>query len=47
MSTFPKTMKAAVLTELRAPLQIVEVTLPEVLAVGQVLVKIHFSGICG
>lgn len=43
----PKTMKAAVLTELKAPLQLAEVTLPDALAVGQVLVKIHFSGICG
>ncbi|MEA3107310.1 MAG: S-(hydroxymethyl)glutathione dehydrogenase / alcohol dehydrogenase [Gammaproteobacteria bacterium] len=47
MSMLPKTMRAAVLTELRAPLQIAEVTLPETLAVGQVLVKVHFSGICG
>jgi S-(hydroxymethyl)glutathione dehydrogenase/alcohol dehydrogenase len=47
MSSIPKTMKAAVLTELRAPLQIVDLTMPESLAVGQVLVKIHFSGICG
>ena len=47
MSTIPKTMKAAVLTELKAPLQILEITMPETLAVGQVLVKIHYSGICG
>jgi S-(hydroxymethyl)glutathione dehydrogenase/alcohol dehydrogenase len=47
MSVMPKTMKAAVLTELKAPLSIVELTMPETLAVGQVLVKIHFSGICG
>ena len=47
MSAMPKTMKAAVLTELKAPLQILEITMPEALAVGQVLVKIHFSGICG
>ena len=40
-------MKAAVLTELKAPLTIAELQMPEVLAVGQVLVKIHFSGICG
>ena len=43
----PKTMRAAVLTELRAPLAVAELTLPDTLAVGQVLVKIHFSGICG
>ena len=47
MTTIPKTMKAAVLTELRAPLQVVELAMPETLAAGQVLVKIHFSGICG
>jgi S-(hydroxymethyl)glutathione dehydrogenase/alcohol dehydrogenase len=40
-------MKAAVLTELRAPLEVVELRLPDALTVGQVLVKIHFSGICG
>lgn len=43
----PKTMKAAVLTALRTPLKIAQITMPETLAVGQVLVKIHFSGICG
>jgi Zn-dependent alcohol dehydrogenase len=47
MSAIPKTMKAAVLTELKAPLRIAELTMPDKLAVGQVLVKIHFSGICG
>lgn len=40
-------MKAAILTELKKPLVIAEVDLPESLAVGQVLVKIHYSGICG
>ncbi len=47
MTTFPQTMKAAILTELRAPLLITEVTLPSKLEVGQVLVKVHYSGICG
>lgn len=47
MSAMPKTMKAAVLVELKAPLVIAELTMPDVLAIGQVLVKIHFSGICG
>ena len=47
MSRLPKTMKAAILTELKRPLSIAVVDLPESLAVGQVLVKIHFSGICG
>ena len=47
MSIMPQTMKAAVLTELKVPLRIAELTMPDALAVGQVLVKIHFSGICG
>lgn len=45
--TLPKKMKAAILTELKAPLVVAEIALPDSLAVGQVLVKIHFSGICG
>jgi S-(hydroxymethyl)glutathione dehydrogenase/alcohol dehydrogenase len=40
-------MKAAILTELRKPLVIAQVGLPDSLDVGQVLVKIHYSGICG
>ncbi|MDX8413696.1 MAG: zinc-binding dehydrogenase [Mariprofundales bacterium] len=47
MSPIPKTMKAAILTELNKPLTLAELTMPEALAVGQVLVKIHYSGICG
>ncbi|HEX2549550.1 MAG TPA: alcohol dehydrogenase catalytic domain-containing protein, partial [Gammaproteobacteria bacterium] len=47
MSVIPKTMKAAILTELKKPLTIAEIALPKELSVGQVLVKIHFSGICG
>jgi len=47
MQSIPKKMKAAILTELNKPLVIAEVELPKELAVGQVLVKIHFSGICG
>lgn len=43
----PKTMKAAILVEQRKPLVIDEIELPEKLNVGQVLVKIHYSGICG
>lgn len=43
----PKTMKAAVLVEQKKPLVIDEITLPETLEVGQVLVKVHYSGICG
>jgi S-(hydroxymethyl)glutathione dehydrogenase/alcohol dehydrogenase len=47
MPAMPKTMKAAVLAELKAPLIVAEVAMPETLAVGQVLVKISYSGICG
>ena len=45
--SMPEKMKAAILTELKAPLTVAEIELPKTLAVGQVLVKIHFSGICG
>ncbi|NOX34931.1 MAG: zinc-binding dehydrogenase [Deltaproteobacteria bacterium] len=40
-------MKAAILHELGKPLVIDEVELPQKLGVGQVLVKVLFSGICG
>ena len=40
-------MKAAILVSQRNPLVIDEVGLPDDLHVGQVLVKVHFSGICG
>ncbi len=39
-------MKAAVLVAQNAPLEIVEIDLPK-LDIGQVLVKVEFSGICG
>lgn len=45
--TIPRTMKAAILVEQRRPLVVDEVELPRSLDVGQVLVKIHFSGVCG
>jgi len=45
--TMPESMKAAILVEQRKPLVIDDVQLPTSLAVGQVLVKVHFSGICG
>ena len=45
--SMPHTMKAAVLVEQGKPLVIDEVHLPQTLAIGQVLVKVHFSGICG
>ena len=43
----PKTMKAAILVEQRKPLVIADIELPQSLEAGQVLVKIHYSGICG
>lgn len=43
----PKTMQAAILAELRLPLIIDDVELPQQLDVGQVLVRIEYSGICG
>ena len=45
--TLPRSMKAAILTELRKPLVVAEVELPKALDVGQVLVKVYCSGICG
>ena len=47
MKRLPKFTKAAVLTELRKPLLVKKITLPESLSYGQVLVKIHYSGVCG
>lgn len=43
----PKTMKAAILVELHTPLTVTEVELPQLLAPGQVLVRVHYAGICG
>jgi Zn-dependent alcohol dehydrogenase len=40
-------MRAAVLTELNAPLTLADVELPDVLSYGQVLVRVLASGICG
>ena len=40
-------MKAAILVEQRQPLVVAEIELPQQLEVGQVLVKIHYTGICG
>ncbi len=45
--TMPQTTKAAILVELRKPLVIDEIELPGTLDVGQVLVKVQCSGICG
>lgn len=40
-------MKAAILVENHKPLVVAEVELPKELSFGQVLVKVHYSGICG
>lgn len=47
LSTWPKSMKAAILVQQKQPLVIDEIHLPETLSCGQVLVKIAYSGICG
>jgi S-(hydroxymethyl)glutathione dehydrogenase/alcohol dehydrogenase len=43
----PKKMLAAILAELRKPLVLDEVVIPETLECGQVLVKVYCTGICG
>ena len=40
-------MKAAILTESKKPLEVTDIKLPNELEFGQVLVDIHYSGICG
>ena len=40
-------MKAAILVESKKPLTITNIDLPAKLDAGQVLVKLHYSGICG
>ena len=47
MMAIPQTMKAAILVNQKEPLIVDDIELPRSLDVGQVLVKIHFSGICG
>ena len=47
MMLIPKRMKAAILVEQHKPLVIDQVELPDTLDVGQVLVKVQYSGICG
>src|ERR1700730_9147976 len=42
-----KTAKAAILAESREPLVVDEIALPDALGVGQVLVKVLYSTICG
>jgi len=45
--TLPSTTLAAILVEQRQPLTIAEIELPSQLDVGQVLVRVRYSGICG
>lgn len=40
-------IKAAILVNQKAPLELAEIESPERLRFGQVLVKVHYSGICG
>jgi len=40
-------MKAAILTESKKPLEVADIELPNELKFGQVLVDVHYSGICG
>jgi len=47
MNKLPRSMRAAILVEQKKPLVIDEVYLPDKLDVGQVLVKVVYSGICG
>ena len=43
----PMKIKAAILVQQNAPLEIAEIESPNRLGFGQVLVKVHYSGICG
>jgi len=43
----PLAMKAAILVEQNQPLVIADIKLPQKLDVGQVLVSLAYSGICG
>ena len=47
MCDLPTKTKAAILVEQNKPLVIDNIFLPKELLVGQVLVKLHTSGICG
>ncbi|MEM7680327.1 MAG: zinc-binding dehydrogenase [Planctomycetota bacterium] len=47
MQQRPTHTRAAILTELRKPLVLAEIELPETLEPGQVLVRVEFSGVCG
>jgi S-(hydroxymethyl)glutathione dehydrogenase/alcohol dehydrogenase len=41
------TIRAAILTRQHAPLELAEIESPERLRFGQVLVQVHYSGLCG
>jgi S-(hydroxymethyl)glutathione dehydrogenase/alcohol dehydrogenase len=43
----PIKIKAAILVQQHAPLEVAEIESPDRLRFGQVLVKVHYSGICG
>lgn len=43
----PVKIKAAILVQQHAPLEVAEIESPDRLHFGQVLVRIHYSGICG
>ena len=47
MKNRPDNVKAAILVEQNQPLVVDNIELPERLFVGQVLVKVQCSGICG
>lgn len=47
MSALPRTTLAAILVEQKRPLEVAEITLPQTLDIGQVLVEFAYSGICG
>jgi len=47
MKLYPKKIKAAILVKQNSPLVIDEISFPQKLFKGQVLVKIFYSGVCG
>jgi len=46
-TALPRTCRAAILVQQKQPLEIAEIELPERLDIGQVLVRLAYSGICG
>ena len=47
MTSIPQTMQAVILVEQGNDLRVEEIYLPKDLFYGQVLIKIHYSGVCG